>query len=164
MKRTTLGPWHEVEADRRRALQFTTAQSTSVMCRGVDPLLTADAHTTQSTEYEHVCVVVDQVVRPCLGHEGARVGGDDDCRGGGRKFSSATVMFCRYAEWTVNVTRSDGQCRGTEDTGEVWVIADDIPTLALRCKRRRRRRLQVMAAQSTSVLCQTVVTLLRSGY
>ena len=46
------------------------------------------------------------------------VGGDDDCRGGGGKFSSATVMFCRYAQPTVNVTRSDGQCRGAEDTGE----------------------------------------------
>ena len=87
------------------------------MCLSVDPLLTVDAHTTQSTGYEHVCVVVDQVVHTCLDHEGARVGGDDDCRGGGT-FSSATVMLCRYAQSTVNVTRSDGQCRGTEDTGE----------------------------------------------
>ena len=95
-----------------------TAQSSSVACPSVDPLLTVVTHTTQSTEYEHVCVVVDQVVHPCLVHEGVRVGGDDDCRGGGWKFSSATVMFCRYAQLTVNVTRSDGQCRGTEDTGE----------------------------------------------
>ena len=95
-----------------------TAQSTSVMCPSVDPLVTVVAHTTQSTEYEHVCVVVDQVFHPCLGHEGARVGGDDDCRGGGGKFSSATVMFFRYAQSAVNVTRSVGQCRGAEDTGE----------------------------------------------
>ena len=94
------------------------AQSTSVMCPSVNPLLTVVAHTTQSTEYEHVCVVVDQVVHACLVHEGVRVGGDDECRGGGGTFSSATVMFCRYAEWTVNVTRRDGQCRGTEDIGE----------------------------------------------
>jgi hypothetical protein len=95
-----------------------TAQSTSVMCRSVDPLLTVDTHTTQSTEHGHVCVVADQVVQTWLGHEGARVGGDDDCRGGGGTFSSATVMFCRYASSTVNVTRNDGECRGTEDTGE----------------------------------------------
>ena len=95
-----------------------TGQSTSVMRPTVDPLLTVDTHTTQYTEYEHVCVVVDQVVHTCLGHEGDRVGGDDDCRGGGGKFSSATVMFGRYAEETVDVTRSVGQCRGTEDTGE----------------------------------------------
>ena len=88
------------------------------MCHSVDPLLTVDADTTQSTEYEHVCVVVDQVAHTCLGHEGAWVGGDDDCRRGGGTFSSATVMFCRYAEWTVVVTRSDGQCRGTEAAGE----------------------------------------------
>ena len=94
------------------------AQSTSVMCLSVDPLLTVDAHTTQSTEYERVCVVVDQVVYTCHGHEGAMVGGDDDCRGGGGTFSSATVLFCRYAQSTVDVTRSDEQCRGTEDTGE----------------------------------------------
>jgi hypothetical protein len=119
MKRTTLGRWHEVEAERRRGLQFMTAQSTSVMCRSVDPLLTVVAHATQSTEYVHVCKVVDQEVHPCLGHEGARVGGDDDCRGGGGKFSSATVMFCRHAPSTVDVTRGVGQCSGTEDTGEV---------------------------------------------
>ena len=107
-----------------------TAQSTSVMCPSVDPLLTVVAHTTQSTEYVHVCVVVDHVVHTCLGHEGDRVGGDDDCRGGGGKFSSATVMFCRYAEETVNVTRSDGQCSGTEATGEEWDQAEDVPTLA----------------------------------
>ena len=94
-----------------------TAQSTSVICPSVDPLLTVVAHTTQSTEYEHVCVVVDQVVHTCLGHEGARVGGDDDCRGGGGTFSSTTVLFCRYAQWTVNVARSVGQYRGAEDTG-----------------------------------------------
>ena len=87
------------------------------------------------------------------------VGGDDDCRGGGGTFSSATVMFCRYAEWTVNVTRSVGQCRGTEDTGEGWDREEDVWTLALRCKR-RRRRLQVMAAQTTSLLCQSDVTLI----
>jgi hypothetical protein len=46
------------------------------------------------------------------------VGGDDDCRGGGGTFSSATVMFCRYAPSMVDATRSAGQCRGTEDTGE----------------------------------------------
>ena len=62
MKRTTVGRWHEVQAERRRALQFMTAQSTSVMCPSVDPLLTVVAHTTQSTEYGHVCVVVDQEV------------------------------------------------------------------------------------------------------
>ena len=107
-----------------------TAQSTSVMCPSVDPLLTVVAHTTQSTECEHVCVVVDQVAHTCLGDEGARVGGDDDCRGRGGTFSSATVMFCRYAQSTVDVTRSVGQCRGTEDTGEEWDQAEDIPTLA----------------------------------
>jgi hypothetical protein len=95
-----------------------TAQSTSVMRPSVDPSLTVVAHTTQSTEYEQVCVVVDQVVHTCLDHEGVRVGGDDDCRGGGGTFSSATVMFCQYAPSTVNVTRSAGQCRGTDDTGE----------------------------------------------
>ena len=95
-----------------------TAQSTSVMCPCVDALLTLVAHTTQSTEYEHVCVVVDQVVHTCLGHEEARVGRDDDCRGGGETFSSATVMFCRNAQSTVDETRSGCQCRNTEDTGE----------------------------------------------
>ena len=95
-----------------------TAQSTSVMCPSVDMSIAVVAHTSQSTEYVHVCVVVDQVVHTCLGHEGARVGGDDDCRGGGGTFSSATVMLCRYASSTVNVTRSVDQCRGTEDTGE----------------------------------------------
>ena len=95
-----------------------TGQSTSVTCPSVDPLLTVVAHTTQSPEYEHVCEVVDQVGHTCLGHEGDRVEGDDDCRGGGGTFSSATVMFCRYAQSTVNVTRSSDQCRGTEDTGE----------------------------------------------
>ena len=114
MKRTTLGRWHEVEAERRRALQFMTAQPTSVRCRSVDPSLTVVAHTTQSTEYVHVCEVVDQVVHPCLGHEGARVGGDDDCRGGGGTFSSATEMFYRHAPSTVDVTRSVGQCRGVD--------------------------------------------------
>ena len=99
-------------------MQFMTAQSTSVMCRGADPLLTVVAHMTQTTEYEHVCEVVDQLVHTCLDHEEGRVGGDDDCRGGGGTFSSATVLLCRYAQSTVNVTRSDGQCRGTEDTGE----------------------------------------------
>jgi hypothetical protein len=94
------------------------AQSTSVMCRSVDPLLTVVAHTTQTTKYVHVCVVVDQVVHTWLDHEGDWVGGDDECRGGGGKFSSATVMFCRYGESTVRVTRSDDLCRGTEDTGE----------------------------------------------
>ena len=86
------------------------------MCPSVDPLLTVVAHTTQSTEYEHVCVLVDQVVHTCLGNEGVRVGGDDDCRGGRGTFSSDAVMFCRYAQSTVNVTRSDGQRRGTEAT------------------------------------------------
>ena len=111
-------------------MQFMTAQSTSVLCPAVDPLITVVAHTTQSTEYEHVWVVVDQVVHPCLGHEGARVGRDDDCRGGGGKFSSATVMFGRYAEETVDVTRSVGQCRGTEATGDEWGRAEDVWTLA----------------------------------
>ena len=85
------------------------AQSTSVMCPSVDPLLTVVAHTTQSTEYGHVYAVVDQVGHTRLGHEGVKAGGDDDCRGGGRTFSSATVMFCRYAQSKVNVTRSDDQ-------------------------------------------------------
>ena len=107
-----------------------TAQSTSVECPCVDPLLTVDAHTTQSPEYVHVCVVVDQVVHTRLGHEGARVGGDDECRGGGGTFSSATVMFCRYDPLTVDVTRSDEQCRGTEDTGEEGDRAEDVWTLA----------------------------------
>ena len=111
-------------------MQFMTAQSTSLTCRSVDPLLTVVAHTAQSTEYVHVCVVVDQVVHPCLGHEGVRVGGDDDCRGRGRTFSSDTVMFCRYAQSTVNVTRSAGQCRGAEVAGEEWDRADDVWTLA----------------------------------
>ena len=48
----------------------------------------------------------------------SRVEGDDDCRGGGGKFSLATVTICRYALSTVDVTRSDGQCDGAEDTGE----------------------------------------------
>ena len=78
------------------------------MCSSVDPLLTVVALTIQSTEYEHVCLVVYRVVHTRLGHEGGRVGGDDECRGGGGTFSSATVMFCRNAEWTVNVGRSDG--------------------------------------------------------
>ena len=99
------------------------------MCPSVDPLLTVVAHTTQSTEYERVCVVVDQVVQPCLGHEGAREAGDDDCRGGGGTFSSDTVMFCRYAQSNVNWARSDGQYSGTEDTGEDGDQAEDIPTL-----------------------------------
>ena len=118
MKRTTLDVGMRCKRRSRRALQFTTAQSTSVMCPSVDPLLTVDTHTSQSTEYEHVCVVVDQVVRTCLGHEGARVGGDDDCRGGGGTFSSAAVMFYRYAQSTVDVTRRVDQCRGAEATGE----------------------------------------------
>ena len=62
VKRTTVGRWHEVEAERGRALQFMTAQSTSVMCPSVDPSLTVVAHTTQTTECGHVPVVVDQVV------------------------------------------------------------------------------------------------------
>ena len=107
-----------------------TAQSTSVMCPSAAQLIKFVAHTTQSTGYVHVCVVVDQVVHACLVHEGVRVGGDDDCRGGGGTFSSATVMFCRYAEQTVNVTRSVGQCRGTEDTGEGRDRADDVSTMA----------------------------------
>jgi hypothetical protein len=113
----------------RRALQLMAAQSTSVMCPAVDPLVTVDAHTTQSTEYEQVSVAVDQVAHACLGHGGARVGGDGDCRGGG-KFSSATVTFCRYAQETVNVTQSVGQYRGAEATGEARDQAEDIPTLA----------------------------------
>jgi hypothetical protein len=64
MKRTKLWRWLEVQGERRRALQFMAAQSTSVMCPSVDPLITVDAHATQSTEYEHVCVVVDQEVHP----------------------------------------------------------------------------------------------------
>ena len=107
-----------------------TAQSTSVLCPSVDPLLAVVAHTTESTEYGHVCVVVDHVVHTCLGHEGVIVGGDDGCRGGGGKFSSATVMICRYAQSTVDVTRSDGQCSGTEATGEEWDRAEDNLTLA----------------------------------
>ena len=107
-----------------------TAQSTSAMCPSVAPSLTVDAHTTQSTEYVHVCVVVDHVVHTCLGHEGDRVGGDDDCRGGGGKFSSATVMFCRYAQSMVDVTRSVGHCRGTEATGEERDREEDVCTLA----------------------------------
>jgi hypothetical protein len=107
-----------------------TAQSTSAMCPSVDPSLTVVVHTTQSTEYAHVCVLVDQVVHTCLGHEGASVGGNDDCCGGGGKFSSATVMFCRFAQSTVNVTRSLGQCLGTETAGEEWDQADDVWTLA----------------------------------
>ena len=107
-----------------------TAQSTSVMCPSVDPSIAVVAQTTQSTEYVHVCVVVDQVVHTCLGHEGVRVGGDDDCRGGGGTFPSTSVMFCRYAQSTVDLTWGDGRCRGTEDTGEEWDRADDIPTLA----------------------------------
>ena len=88
------------------------------MCPSVAPLLTVVVHTTQTTEYVHVCVVVDQVIHTCLDHEGAREGGDDDCRGGGGTFSTATVMICRYTPSTVDVARSDGQCRGTEATGE----------------------------------------------
>ena len=107
-----------------------TAQSTSVMCPSVHPLLTVVAHTAQSTEYVHVCVVVDQMVHTCHGHEGVRVGGDDDCRGVGGKFSSDTVLFCRYAQSTVNVTRSEDQCRGAEAAGEERDQADDIWTLA----------------------------------
>ena len=60
MKRTTFGRWHEVQAERRRALQFMAAQSTSVMRLSVAQLLTVVAYTTQSTEYEQVCVVVDK--------------------------------------------------------------------------------------------------------
>ena len=100
------------------------------MCPSVNPLLTVDAHTTQSSEYEHVCVVVDIVVHTCLGHEGVRVGGDDDCREGRGTFSSETVMFYRYAQSTVDATRSDGQCRGAEVTGEEWDQADDVWKLA----------------------------------
>ena len=48
----------------------------------------------------------------------------------GGKLSSTTVMFCRYAQWTVNVTRSDGQCRGAENTGDEWDQEDDVWTLA----------------------------------
>ena len=88
------------------------------MCPSVDPLITVVAHTAQSTEYVHVCGVVDQVVLTCLGHDGVKVGGDDECRGGGGTFSSATVVFCRYAQSKVNVTRSACQCSGTEDAGE----------------------------------------------
>ena len=95
-----------------------TAQSTSVLCPSVDPLIKVVAYTAQTTEYVHVCVVVDHVAHTFLGHEGARVGGDDDCRRGGGTFSSATVMFCRYAQSTVNVTQSVSQYRGAEATGE----------------------------------------------
>jgi hypothetical protein len=70
------------------------------------------------------------VVHTCLGHEGDRVGGDDDCRRGGGKLASATVMFCRYAQSKVNVTRSVGQYRGAEDAGEEWDQADDVWRLA----------------------------------
>jgi hypothetical protein len=42
---------------------------------------------------------------------------------------SATVMFCRYAQSTVVVTRSDGQCRDAEDTGEEWDQAEEVWTL-----------------------------------
>ena len=87
MKRTTVGRWHEVQAERSRALQLMTAQSTSVLCPSADPLLTVFAHTSQSTEYGHAWVVVDQVAHTYLDHEGVMVGGDDDCRGGGRTFS-----------------------------------------------------------------------------
>ena len=104
--------------ERQRLISQKAEQSTSAPRRSANRSLTVVAHTTQSTEYEHVCEVEDQVVHTRLGHEGVRVGGDDDWRGGGGTFSSATVMLCRYAEETVNVTRSDGQCRGTEDTGE----------------------------------------------
>ena len=90
-------------------MQMMTAKPTSVMCPSVDALLTVDTHTTQSSEYVHVCVVVDQVVHTYFAHEEDWVGGDDDCRGGGGTLSSGTVMFCRYAESTVNVSRSDGQ-------------------------------------------------------
>ena len=83
----------EVHAAVNAKREMMTAQPTSAMCRSVDPLLTVVAHTTQSTECEHVCVVVDQVGHTRLGHEGVKAGGDDDCRGGGGKFSSATVMF-----------------------------------------------------------------------
>ena len=107
-----------------------TAQSTSVMYASVDPSLAVVVHTAQSTECVHVCVVVDQVAHTCLGHEGAWVGGDDDCRRGGGTFSSATVMLCRYAPSTVNVTKSDRQCLGTEAAGEARDEADDVWTLA----------------------------------
>ena len=43
-------------------MQFMTAQSSSVMCPSVDASLTILVHTTQSTEYEHVREVMDQVV------------------------------------------------------------------------------------------------------
>jgi hypothetical protein len=129
MKRTTLGVGMRCSGE-EESTAFTTAQSRSGMCPSVDPLLTVDTHTTQSTECEHVCVVVDQVVHTCLDHEGARVGGDDDCRGGGGTFSSATVMFCRCAPSKVNVSRCAGQCCGTEGAGEEWDQAEDVWTLA----------------------------------
>ena len=100
------------------------------MCPSVAPPLTVVDNTAQSTEYGQVWVVVDQVVHPCLGHEGAREGGDDECRGGGGTFSSATVMVRRYAQSNVNVTRSDGQYRGAEATGEEWDQGEDVWTLA----------------------------------
>ena len=73
---------------------------------------------------------MDQVAHICLGHEGDSVGGDDDCRGGGGTFSSATVMLCRNAQSAVDVTLSLGQCRGNEDTGERWDREEDVWTLA----------------------------------
>jgi hypothetical protein len=54
------GSWLCVE--RQRLISQKTEESTSVMCPSVDPLITVVEHTAQSTEYEHVCVVVDQVV------------------------------------------------------------------------------------------------------
>jgi hypothetical protein len=53
-------------------MQLMAAQSTSVMCPSVDPLVTLVPHTTQSTEYEQVSVAVDQVAHACLGHEGVK--------------------------------------------------------------------------------------------
>jgi hypothetical protein len=43
---------------------------------------------------------------------------------------SATVMFCRNAQSTVDVARSVGQCRGTEGTGEVRGQVKEVWTLA----------------------------------
>ena len=117
-------------AERRRALQLMGAQSPLVMFPSVDTLITVVAHTPQSTEYVHVCEVADHVDHSCLRLEGASVGRDDDCRGGGGAFSWATVMFCRYAQSTVNVTRSVDQCSDTEATGEERDQAENIPTLA----------------------------------
>ena len=97
---------------------FMADLSSQVPCTLFAQLLTVATRTTQTTEYGHICVVVDQVVHPRLEHEGDMVGGDDDCHGGGGKVSPAAVMFCRYDQSTVNETRSVGQCRGTEDTGE----------------------------------------------